>query len=224
MSHTVVHGVELLTDRDRIAAVIDGSDVFASTRQGPADFEPETLAAFKQAVMERPGCVIDVGAYTGLFTLLALQAGAAEVVALEPNPAGYRRLLENLDGRYPNVRTIRAAASNRHGRAFLAIDSEHLGICSTGKVTDTGGQPVRLLTIDNLERTLPVTVIKLDVEGHELLALQGAEDTLKADHPALFVEVNSRNGGDRKRRIVEYLAELGYKGTPLDDRNMVFRP
>lgn len=224
MSTTLVHGVELLTARDRIAAVIDGSDVFASTRQGPRDFEPETLAAFERVVRERSGCVIDVGAYTGLFTLLALHAGAAEVIAIEPNKAGYRRLLENLAGRFPNVRTIRAAASNRHGRAFLAIAPENLGICSTGKVTDAGGQPIHVLTIDSLERTLPVTVIKLDIEGHELLALKGAENTLRTERPTLFVEVNSRNGGDRKGRIGEYLAGLGYTGTPLDDRNMVFRP
>jgi FkbM family methyltransferase len=228
MTHTRVHGVELKTDRDRIALLVEGSSVFASTRQGAQDFEPETAAAFVEAVRARPGCVIDVGAYTGLYTLLAVRAGAPEVIALEPNKAGYARLLENLNGAWPNVRTLRAAASSSDGEAFLAISDERLGICSTGKVVSSRGvsaNSVPLVSIDRVERRLRVTVLKIDVEGHEVHALLGAEETLRTDRPIVFVEVDSLSGGDRRDAVSGFLVGLGYsEGEPLDERNMVFRP
>jgi FkbM family methyltransferase len=147
-----------------------------------------------------------------------------EVIALEPNEAGHHRLLENLDRIRPhNVQVIRAAASSHHGPAYLATASERLGICSTGKVADSGGQAIELITIDSLVTHHPVTVIKLDVEGHEVQALKGAADTLEATRPTLFVEVNSRSGGDRTDEVVGFLSSFGYRGELLDGRNMVFR-
>lgn len=229
VSHTTVHGVELITDRDRIALLVEGSPIFPSTREGPQDFEPETAAAFVAAVQADPWCVIDVGAYTGLFTILALRAGASEVIALEPNEAGYERLLQNIrnNGLPENVQAIQAAVSEFVGTGFLTIASERLGICSTGKVATTpieGARPVHLRTIDSIYRHRRVSVIKMDVEGHELSVLMGATGTLKADRPTLFVEVNSRSGGDRTDAVTGFLADFGYQGQPLDERNMVFRP
>jgi FkbM family methyltransferase len=229
MSHTSVHGVELLTDRDRIALLVEGSPVFASTRQGPQDFEPETAAAFTDAIQQSPGCVLDVGAYTGLFTLLAVRAGALEVVALEPNEAGYARLMENLQhgGALSKVRALRCAASASDGSAFFEVSDEQRGICSTGKVVPSpksGVVVVPQVMIDSLMRKHRVSVLKLDVEGHELPALMGAAGTLRTDRPTVFVEVNSLSGGDRRDAVFGFLVGIGYaEGEPLDERNMVFR-
>jgi FkbM family methyltransferase len=231
MTYTTVHGVELLTDRDRIALLVEGSDVFASTRQGPQEFEPQTAAAFVQAIRARPGCVIDIGAYTGLFTLLAVRAGAPEVIALEPNPAGYERLLQNLEhaGWPSNVRAVSAAADAHRGVGFLEVSDERLGICSTGKLTGpvVGGMPnVEIVTIDTLHRAYPTSVLKIDVEGHEMPVLMGARETLLRDRPVVFVEVDSRNGGDRRDAILGFFRGLGgyTTGQALDDRNWVLSP
>lgn len=217
---SLVHGVELRLNRDRIALHED---------RGKGVFEPETVAAFVEAVKNDPeGCVIDVGAYTGLFTLLAVKAGAKEVIALEPNMSGYERLVTNLEANSaPSVvQHIRAAASAQDGVGTMEVTGEHVAICSTGKLNLTppqGAPIVPVMRIDSLERSRPVSVIKMDVEGHELEALRGATATLEAYHPVLFIEVNSRSGGDRGEPITAFLAGFGYEGQPLDDRNMVFR-
>jgi FkbM family methyltransferase len=227
--HTVVHGVKLETDRDRIALHVEGSAIFASTKAGPQAFEPETAAAFRAAVAGDPeGCVIDLGAYTGLYSIMADRAGAAEVVAVEPNEAAFRRLVRNLllNGAL-RVCPVLAAAGARTGESTLRIGDERLGICSTGKLDGIAGagRPVHVLTVDAMEERSPrrVSVIKIDVEGHELAALQGARATLERDRPVLFVEVESASGGDRTAPVLDYLRTLGYRPGPrLDGRNMAF--
>lgn len=219
----LIHGIWMRLERDRIALF---------EHRGRGIFEPDTVAAFTAAVESDPNaCVIDVGAYTGLFTLLAIKAGAKEVIALEPNPSGHERLIANLEanGGGP-VTVLRMAASSADGTGVLHIDPEQRGICSTGRLrAQRDGEPeraarrVELVRIDSLELKGRVSVMKLDVEGHELEALRGAEATLHAHHPVLFVEVNSRSGGDRSSEVTDLLAAHGYQGEPIDDRNMVFR-
>jgi FkbM family methyltransferase len=173
--------------------------------------------------------VIDVGAYTGLFTMLAIGAGAQEVIALEPNENAFIRLLDNLElngGHPPFVTVLQAAASSEDGEAFLEIGDERLGICSTSKIRSSPSEqtrPTRLWQIDSLRRSKPVTVLKIDVEGHELRVLTGAAETLERDKPVVFVEVDSASGGDRRIAVSRLLEGFGYQGEPLDGRNMVFR-
>lgn len=216
----MIHGVELRSDRDRIALFVE---------QGKGPYEPETVANFQEAIAADPeGCVIDVGAYSGLFTILALRAGAEEVIALEPNQQGYERLRQNVepyDG-YPYgvLRTVNAAASSEAGTGSLEVTGEHVAICTTGKLRPASDGPaVEVVKIDDLERERRVSVMKIDVEGHEIEALKGAALTLETDHPVLFVEVNSRSGGDRTAEVRDFLAPFGYQGEQSDERNMVFR-
>jgi FkbM family methyltransferase len=218
---TVVHGVELRTERDRIALYVESG-------RGP--YEPETVAAFVEAIENDPhGCVIDVGAYTGLYSMLAVRAGAHEVITLEPNPGGFQRLHENLTRFYASTKTYvdwivrRWAASSEPGFGRMKIDDEAKGICSTGKLVLDPAGDVEVVRIDDLDRRRPVSVIKIDVEGHELAALSGAAVTLATEAPVLFVEVHSGSGGDRTEPITRFLAGFGYEGQPLDERNMAFR-
>lgn len=62
----------------------------------------------------------------------------------------------------------------------------------------------KIVTIDSMN-VRPVA-IKLDVQGHEMAALRGAENTLKICRPMILLE---RSGDDG--RIGEYLVGLGYR-------------
>lgn len=214
---TRVHSVELRTERDRIA-------LFVESGRGP--FEPETVAAFVAAIKENPsGTVYDIGAYTGLFTILALKAGAAEVIAIEPNPAGVQRLAENVARARVDTRRLRvlqAAASAFPGQGVLEITDETKGICSTGKLIGGVNGPVKVVSLDRLAPRHRVSVIKLDVEGHELFVLSGAAATLERYRPLIIAEVDSGSGGNRTEIVSEYLSHFGYRGRPVDGRNMIF--
>jgi FkbM family methyltransferase len=55
--------------------------------------------------------VIDVGAYLGHYTLLSVAKAACRVVAIEPHPGNYKRLLRHIRGiKASNVLAINAAS------------------------------------------------------------------------------------------------------------------
>jgi FkbM family methyltransferase len=190
-------------------------------------FEPETVAAFVAATKAAPECVIDVGAYTGLFTLLAHRAKAREIIAIEPNRESAARIRQNLTLNKAKATLLNGAASDHAAIGYIEVrDEQRTGLSSLAKLTtDTSAQPTLIVTVDTLPRDYRVTVIKIDVEGHELQVLKGARATIEMHHPTLIVEVKSGNGGDRRAEVSEYLSALGYgEGQVLDGRNMAFRP
>lgn len=213
---TRIHGVKMLAKGDQIVSWCRGHG---------RSFEPETVAAFIAAVKRDPACVIDVGAYTGLFTLLAYRAGAHEIIAVEPNDESYARIQANLALNKATATLLNAAVSDHEGPGHIEVrDEQRTGLSSLAKLTkDRTAQPTTLLTVDLIPREQQVALIKIDVEGHELRVLQGAHDTLKTEHPTLIVETKSGNGGDRRAEVSEYLSTLGYgEGQVLDVRNMLF--
>jgi FkbM family methyltransferase len=216
MTWARIHGLKMLAEGDQVVSWCNG--------HGRA-FEPETVAAFVAAVKADPACVIDVGAYTGLFTLLAHRAGATEIVAVEPNQKSCTRIRENANLNGCNLTLIEAAASDAEGAGYVEVrDAARTGLSSLTKVTtDTTAQPAVMRTVDSIAQGQRVSVMKIDVEGHELRALRGAHHTLAHDHPTLLVEVNSGNGGDRTAEVAEYLGALGYDaGQVIDGRNMLY--
>jgi len=63
-------------------------------------------------------------------------------------------------------------------------------------------------------------VIKIDVEGHELAVLEGAQTLLLKDHPSLMIEAEERHRPGTVREISSYLANFGYLGFFLVGRRL----
>jgi FkbM family methyltransferase len=143
------------------------------------------------------GCVaaVDVGANVGFFALLAARAGKP-VVAVEPLPSNVQALLKNLElNGAEGVEVFVAALSDRPG-----VVSLRGGRQGGSLVEGWGGSGSTSLyrnlvpanTLDNLvagrysgQRLL----VKMDVEGHEYTALQGASATLaRTPRPVWILE------------------------------------
>ena len=65
---------------------------------------------------------------------------------------------------------------------------------STGDTVETIRVPLRTLDSYNLSN---IGFIKIDVEGHELDVLRGAEVTLRRDQPNLLIEIENRHAPTR---------------------------
>ncbi|MFC5278227.1 FkbM family methyltransferase [Halorubrum rubrum] len=63
----------------------------------------------------------------------------------------------------------------------------------------------------------PPDAIKVDVEGHELAVLRGAETTIRAHRPLLVVEVHGTAGDDHADALAAWLAERGYDADERGD-------
>ena len=174
-------------------------------------FDPEIYAAIAQALPPREGIVWDVGAHIGFHTLgfSTLVGPAGHVVGFEPNPSNRKRLQQNLE-RNPDlasrIEILPCALSDRDGDSVFAIshdiDSGASSMSFLEKATawidaETSAHWNRVIvpmrTADALirEGRRSPNVIKIDVEGAELLVLRGATDTMRVSRPTVIVEVHS---------------------------------
>ncbi|MGB0562858.1 MAG: FkbM family methyltransferase [Spirulinaceae cyanobacterium] len=152
------------------------------------------------ATLLKPGdCFIDVGANIGLWTLVAAAAVQAQgrVYAFEPNPQTFGKLQNNLDrnGVTGWVQAFPQAIADQPQTLNFICESEHN--LSRLAARDEPGKTLAIAAVNldhlyNQQPALPtVTGIKLDTEGSELAALQGAQQILAASAPWLIVEFNT---------------------------------
>jgi FkbM family methyltransferase len=157
----------------------------------------------------RPGDVcIDVGAAGGAHLLvMARRAGSrGTVLGFEPRPGSFRilRRLTGLLGLRGRVRLYQAALADRQGRTRLRVPVVptrahfHGSSGDRGEAAAFAGLPHReievpTLVLDEVVRRAgveQVDVLKLDVEGAELLVLAGAEHVLGELRPIVVLEAD----------------------------------
>ena len=120
--------------------------------------------------------VVDCGANVGLFSLFLKDA--ERVVAVEPNPEVCRRLAANLERNGIDGTVVQAAISGEEG----TVRMDFAGPSVLSEI-GAGESEVRATTLDTLfaENGLEaIDVLKLDVERHEIEALEGGSQALQA--------------------------------------------
>jgi FkbM family methyltransferase len=191
----------------------------------PLTHERIVLGMLKRAI--RPGGVVyDVGANIGLhLRYMAACFGAERIVAFEPM-TGNRALLEHniaLGGLADRVTILPLALADHEGDEPLQIDDVRSGSAALNSVThgrasegrQQYGLPpltesVRVRRLDTImaQENLPAPdVMKIDIEGAELMMLNGSLETLRAHRPHLVVELHSL---EIAREVLALLASLGY--------------
>lgn len=205
-----VHGVKLdpIGCRVCVHAAADGT------------FEPESMVAWRQAV--GPGLVsIDVGAYTGLYALVAAKAGAHSV-AFEPNPVVFARLRANIARNGLSVAAYLQAASDKVERRpfYTRHDMTSAGRFKAREGADEIAVDCVQLDIVAFPRGR-IAAIKIDVEGAELAVLRGAAKLIAQHRPLVIAEALT---DARRRALVLHMSLLGYDWEEADGRNLVFRP
>jgi len=177
--------------RSRIRADLDTALGLQLYRYG---LEDPDLAAVGRLL--GPGdFFIDGGAHVGLFTLVAASrvGPSGLVVACEPAPATRGRLIDNLElNDFSWVTPLGVALSDRRSSAqFVAFDGNGSGLSSFAPAPDVEGgssMTVHTSTLDEIAGDRIPTLVKLDLEGAEVLALRGAPRLL-ASGCTFLVEV-----------------------------------
>jgi FkbM family methyltransferase len=143
----------------------------------------------------RPGDLfVDIGANIGSYTILAAGACDAYVVAVEPIPATFEHLLDNvrLNGLSTLVTTKNVAVGATAGRVVFS-DGLDTGnhVLAEDEVHSVSGILVPVETLDTLLEECSPTILKIDVEGYEACVLQGAKRALESENLlGVIVELN----------------------------------
>ena len=157
-------------------------------------YEPDCTALLLAAL--EPGMVFfDVGANLGYYTLLASSKieTVGQVHAFEPSPAQFKHLSLNVQlNRASNVTLNNCALDENSGERDLFLTTGwNQGLHSLGRGDQHSRScRVQCLTLDGYVAGIGLTrldVLKIDVEGAEMLVLHGAEQTLSTLSPALVL-------------------------------------
>jgi FkbM family methyltransferase len=163
--------------------------------------------------------VIDVGANVGFFSLrFAKWVGDdGKVISIEPENRNYDRLISALKraGLLDRVHALKAVAAAEPGMTFLEINPLHPADHKLSR--DGTGLPVTAVTLDDLAQgksPLRPALVKIDVQGAEMLVLKGATGILKKAGPALFIELHEeglKRFGTSVSEILKHLSEYDYE-------------
>ncbi len=185
------------------------------------------------------GVFVDVGANVGIYTLTAalLLGARGRVVALEPYPPAFQRLMFNIEatraGRanWPRIDVLQVGISDREESRELHIDHGNLGggSIAEGPARFSEGVSRTAVTIPckPLKRVLEdcgvarVDVLKIDIEGAEDMALRPfLEDVAQQRLPRRLIVENSEHLWKTDLRAA--IAARGYRPELRSRLNTVY--
>jgi FkbM family methyltransferase len=175
---------------------VDTSEAMGRVLATTGVWEPQVTAVFRSSLSPGDICV-DVGAYTGYFTLLAASLVGAEgrVYALEPAASTYAELVSNLElNGVSNVTALRLAAGEAAGQGMFDDRPHGSSIRSAFRDGESDTQ-VEVRTVASLIRADEgprLRLVKIDVEGHEVAVLRGLMPLFESGvRPAVLVELHA---------------------------------
>lgn len=211
-----------------------GTRVFADLRTGMCTdlyflgHYESALSRLVEAVVAPGDRCVDGGAAFGWYTVLCsrLVGPGGAVIAFEPNPTAYALLQRTVRlNEAGNIEMRLVALGRRSDRARIVMppSSPTLGHATVRlappALAEEDPAPVEVVSVDTAVKG-PVGFMKLDLEGSELAALEGAQAVLRDDQPWLLVEMavaTSQPFGHHPNDILALLVAHGYAFFAVDE-------
>ena len=179
-------------------------DFLVVNRQGQNWYDkPDVLMDFElfnQFCMIRPGDVVfDCGAHQGYYALILskMVGERGKVYSFEPFPILTDVIECNMElNQANNVQLFKVGVSNTKAKIRGSLNEENVGVTREKDAID-----ISLDVLDNYAHLKP-NFVKLDVEGAEVNALEGARKVL-AQVPNLYIEIHVQYLPHFKRRAME---------------------
>jgi FkbM family methyltransferase len=195
-------------------------------KDGLRTWEHEALSIWAREV-RKAEIAVDIGAYLGIYSIVAAKLGCPRVLALEPNSSNFARLQRNL-----SLNDVGDSVESH--RVAIGAESKTVSMITPGGRPNSSGSQISnsptgreleswevesevdMVTLDSLlaDETARISVIKIDAEGYELFILQGATRTLNSHSPSILIELLNE---DNKNETDNFLENFGYsQGRPIE--------
>lgn len=224
--------VDIQIDEHSLVMYSGNDDLVAMTYfwHGKSSFERHSIALWSKLCREAE-VVFDVGCHSGIYSLLAASVNSdCRVVAFEPSRRTHGRFLLNtfMNGFQNRIRINNLAVAEKEDQLrLLQFRGENiLGIGASIlkknlPVTDEE-EIVRTIGLDAYcERNDQwPNLIKVDVEGAEILVLRGATRLFSEIRPRLLLEVTPETAPE----VHKILKTYAYRLSIVDEDNECLRP
>ena len=170
--------------------------------------------------------IIDIGANMGetSFNFSKLVGTEGRVIGFEPDKDNYRRLTDNLKlNNFTNLSPINKGIGNVPGSFLIKMNEIEPGnagskrIIGSSEADSPDEMIVEIIRLDDYlkdNELAKLDMIKMDIEGYEFNAIQGAKETIKKYRPKMFLEMQDiklKEQGSSGKLLVKELQSLGYK-------------
>jgi FkbM family methyltransferase len=169
------------------------------------EYDPEMIQRFA-AFLEPGNIVLDVGANIGFYSVALgrrlRQLGAGQVYAFEPVRVNYARLISNiaLNGLEQVVSTFPIALGDAERDMVIQLRQDTKAVTENAFLRPdqtgleaSGQEIVRMMRLDTFAAQQGLSrcdLIKVDIEGAELMFLRGGETMLQQYRPVIYGEFN----------------------------------
>ena len=195
---------------------------------------------------------IDVGVYRGVYSY-KLSKEFNQIHSFEPNPLLYPYLNKYLTKIIPNMTLYNYALSNKNELTNLKIPHRGKSIfknnfeeiyklgCATihenNNFEKFKNYEVECKKLDDVIKDKEISFIKIDVEGHELSVIEGANNIINKYKPTLLVEIEEKHTKRPVINTINKIKDFGYKvyffknnqikeiienDIPNEERNFIF--
>jgi FkbM family methyltransferase len=169
--------------------------------------------------------VFDIGANSGLFSLLAINKGAKKVYAFEPNQeslVNLKYLVKDL-----NVEVIDKAVYTKDEDLTFYIDPNNttIGSISADHIKNNGSSvekitvpAISLKTFIEQNNIDKISLLKMDIEGAEYDIIENLEDEVFEKIDNFLIEFHN-NTNEEVEKIIQQLIKKGFDIDQIRDQN-----
>ena len=182
-------------------------------------------SVLKKLLKRSEGCFVDVGVNIGQ-TLIKVKSIDRDIdyLGFEPNPVCvfYAEKLIDLN-KFPNTKIIPAGVSNNNEIVTLKYFSTDTTDSSASIVDNfrpyekvVQERSIVVLNSDTIKIDKKIAILKIDVEGYELMVVEGLKKFIVRDRPYIMIEVlpvysaEYQDRLDRQRAILKIVNDLNY--------------